>query len=107
MRRALRNLSQWIGLFVLLALGAVLLVFLSGASKGGTSDQVELIEQAVRRAAVQCYALEGAYPPDVAYLQAHYGLTYDESRYFIHYRVEGSNLLPDIEVFESLEGESP
>ena len=34
------------------------------------------------------------------YLQLHYGFTYDESRYRIHYQLTASNLMPDITVVE-------
>lgn len=59
-----------------------------------------LLEQAVRNAAVACYADQGAYPPDIAYLQAHYGLEYDEEHYILHYQLEASNLMPEITVLE-------
>lgn len=56
------------------------------------------LEDAVRRAAVACFAAEGAYPPDVAYLEEHYGLTVDEDRYIVHYEIFAENLMPDITV---------
>lgn len=59
------------------------------------------LEDAVRRAAVACYAAEGAYPPDVAYLIEHYGLTVDESRFIVHYDVFAENLMPDITVLDN------
>ena len=64
------------------------------------------LEQAVRRAAVQCYALEGSYPSDLTYLEQHYGLMLNHDRYVVHYQSLGSNLMPQIAVF-SLEEESP
>lgn len=58
------------------------------------------LEEAIRRAAVTCYALEGFYPPDVAYLQQHYGLQVDEQSYTVHYELLASNWMPDITVLE-------
>lgn len=58
------------------------------------------LADALRRAAVACYAAEGFYPPDVAYLQEHYGLQYNEERYVIRYELFASNLMPDITVLE-------
>ena len=52
------------------------------------------------RATVQCYAIEGRYPPDLAYLEENYGLILDREHYVYHYRLEGSNLMPEIQVFE-------
>ena len=58
------------------------------------------LETAVRRAAVSCYAAEGFYPPDIAYLQTHYGLQFDEKSYVIRYQLVASNWMPDITVLE-------
>ena len=58
------------------------------------------LEDAILRAAVACYAAEGAYPPDVAYLVEHYGLSVDESRYIVHYEIFAENLMPDITVMD-------
>ncbi len=91
------------GFYILV--GAVLIVTLiavrsaGGLGSGAENEQVEILRQAVMRSAASCYALEGAYPPDVAYLEAHYGLSIDHDRYTVHYKVEGSNLPPDIDVF--------
>ncbi|MDR0671041.1 MAG: hypothetical protein LBF64_01885 [Oscillospiraceae bacterium] len=93
--------AVWIGLGVVAALVAALIFSLGAMSGRNSADQKAFLQQAVEHAAVQCYALEGAYPPDVSYLVDHYGVQYDESRFFIHYRVEGSNLRPDIEVFDT------
>ena len=90
--------------------GAALLIFcllaFQPVSARNAEEQRLRVEQAVRRAAVQCYALEGAYPPDVVYLKEHYGVRYDESRFFVHYRAEGANLPPDIMVIDSTSSNS-
>ena len=54
---------------------------------------------AIIRGVVSCYAIEGIYPPDIKYLQDHYGLQIDEDKYFIFYEVYASNIMPNIEVF--------
>ena len=35
------------------------------------SEQTAILEKAVTRTITQCYALEGSYPPDIAYLTTH------------------------------------
>lgn len=91
----------------LLLYGAValllLLIFLAGVKNTAASNQEErlaLADRAVRRAVISCYAVEGFYPPDVEYLQEHYGLSVDEDRYIIHYEAFASNVFPIIEVME-------
>ena len=87
-------------LILLLAAGAYFLLALSRLEEGRRAAGVEQLEAAVRKTAVSCYASEGFYPPDVAYLQEHYGLQYDEETYVIHYERTASNWMPDITVLE-------
>lgn len=70
-----------------------------GFEQRSESESVQMIEESIRRAAVQCYAIEGSYPPDIAYLTAHYGLVINEEAYFYHYEVIGANIMPIIAVF--------
>ena len=58
------------------------------------------LEETLRRAAVACYAAQGAYPPNLDYIEEHWGVQIDRSRYAVFYQVEGSNLMPDITVLE-------
>ena len=62
------------------------------------AQALRLTEESIRRAAVQCYALEGIYPVDIQYLMDHYGIRPDLNRFIIHYRFIGDNLLPEIAV---------
>jgi len=63
-------------------------------------QRTEAVVEAIRKAAVQCYALEGSYPPDILYMKEHYGLQFDEVRYAYRYEVFASNIMPEIEVHE-------
>ena len=58
-----------------------------------------------RRASVQCYAIEGRYPPSLEYLAQHYGIQIDKERYDVFYSGFASNFMPDITV--NLHEESP
>jgi hypothetical protein len=85
---------------LLIALLAVYLIFSMASFQGRTDEkQAQNIADVIRRAAVQCYALEGSYPPDVYYLKDHYGIVLDESRFIYFYQIYGSNIMPDIDVF--------
>lgn len=76
---------------------------------GGKVDEetLRLAQQSVQRAAVQCYALEGAYPINLDYLKTRYGVSVDEDRYFVDYRYIASNLMPDIIVLPRTESANP
>ncbi|MGI5984521.1 MAG: hypothetical protein ACOX7O_01555 [Oscillospiraceae bacterium] len=58
------------------------------------------LEDGIRRAAVSCYALEGAYPESLAYLKEHYDLSVNEDIYAVHYAVFASNIMPEITVIK-------
>ncbi len=87
---------------MLITLLVFALVFAGGVRVLGHIDratanaETEMVRQAVRSAALTCYAVEGAYPQDLAYLQKHYGLAYDESIYLVAYDAFASNIMPDI-----------
>jgi len=96
----MENITTWIGMLVLAAVLLVLGLSMGQARSSGRESQLAVVQQAIERAAVQCYALEGAYPPNVRYLEDRYGIVIDHSRYFVHYETYGANLPPDIIVFE-------
>ena len=85
---------------VLLVIVLPLILFLAARGLGGRADRESLAmaERSIRRAAVQCYALEGAYPPNLDHLKERYGVSVDESRFYVAYLYTASNLMPDITV---------
>ena len=85
-------------LMIVLLAGVWMLVSRVGNSSG--EAQTKFVTDAVRNAALTCYAVEGAYPNDLEYLRAHYGLAYDQSRYLVRYDAFSSNLMPSISVLE-------
>lgn len=100
MRRKKRN---WAAVLLPVAIVAVLLLFLTGLSnldRDSSEEGRQQLEDALRRAAVACYAAEGIYPPDLDYLKEHYGIQVDEEHYAVFYEVFASNLMPDITVLE-------
>lgn len=44
-----------------------------------------MLTDAIRRASVQCYSIEGRYPPSVEYLEDNYGIVIDRERYNVFY----------------------
>lgn len=88
------------GLILVLAIALFFLGAVSRLEDGRREEGKQQLETALRRTAVCCYAAEGFYPPDVAYMQTHYGLQYDEESYTVHYELLASNWMPDITVLE-------
>lgn len=88
-------------LFALLLFFVLILLFLWGLSvisKNTSSQEKKSLEDSIRKSAVHCYALEGFYPEDLAYLEENYGLTYDHKKYVVSYEIVGENMMPDIMV---------
>ena len=63
-----------------------------------SAREKELVEQAVREAALTCYAAEGAYPSELSYLRTNYRLSYDENRFVVFYDAWSDDVMPDITV---------
>ena len=89
---------------LIIALTLVLLILAAGligrVDTRQKDTETETVREAVKNAALTCYAVEGVFPADIAYLQENYGLLYDEDRYIIFYDAFAENLLPEIRVRE-------
>jgi hypothetical protein len=87
-----------LALFVAVAMGVTAAIRQTAVASD--AEGLALAERAVRRAAVSCYAVEGAYPSTYEYLKSHYGVSVDEDRYVVFYEAFASNLMPEITVVE-------
>ena len=83
-------------IFVLIAVFFIQAVEYSGRSS--IEKEQESLESAIARDIVQCYAIEGMYPPSLSYMKDHYGLTYDDNVFFVDYQPIAANLYPDYTV---------
>lgn len=86
-----------------LAVTALLLCFLTGianVTQGHAREDKRRLEEVLREAAVACYSVEGFYPPDLAYLENHYGIQIDRRHFVVRYTAIAENLMPDITVLE-------
>ena len=70
----------------------------SGSGKDLDEETVTAIRDAIRRSALQCYAVEGIYPPTLEYLEENYGLQVNTRDYYIRYDIFASNIAPQITV---------
>lgn len=103
------SLKEVLGNFLSLALFPCMIVaFIMGIllfSQKADTKGADTLRDALRRASVQCYAIEGRYPPSLEYLAQHYGIQIDKERYDVFYSGFASNFMPDITV--NLHEESP
>lgn len=93
--------TVWIWVISIVLVCAGLFWLFSAADKveeGSLEAGRQQLETALRRAAVACYAAEGIYPPELEYLQTHYGVQIDEEKYHVFYEIFAENLMPEITV---------
>jgi len=83
-----------VSLAVLFSVGRIMGRIDEQSRQAGLQTARNAIERTVR----QCYALEGTYPPNLAYLEAHYGLSISLERYTVYYEVVAGNLPPIIDI---------
>ena len=81
-----------------LAVLVIAVMLIGGIDTRQDEEETQIVKEAIRNAALSCYAVEGGYPDKIEYLRQFYQLAYDEDRYFVTYEYIGSNLMPDIYV---------
>ena len=94
--------KKYTGLLAL-ALVLLLLVGLTALAFGHSGRDVSeegaaAIRETVRRSALQCYVVEGVFPPDLQYLEDNFGLQINTEDYYVVYDCFASNLPPTIRV---------
>ena len=94
---ARKDVISW-GIALAILVAAVLLLTKMDIKQ--SAAETETVRTAVKNAARTCYAVEGAYPESLSYLQEHYGLLYDADRYIVVYDAFAQNVLPEIRVLE-------
>jgi len=95
-RGILRDLLMPVLIFALIL--AVFMLALGNAGKSAESQRQKSLYEAVMRTVVHCYALEGRYPPSVAYMEEVYGLQIDRGTFNVVYDIFGSNVMPVVQV---------
>ena len=81
----------------------VIVAFLFGISfiaSTSSRDQKQILTDAVNKDIIHCYAVEGYYPPSLGYIEEHYGLTYDRTKYMVDYVPIGDNIMPSVTIVE-------
>lgn len=94
--------TVWGGYLLSAAAFAIVIgLFASGVlffSRKAETEGSDTLKNAIARASVQCYSIEGRYPPSVEYLVDNYGIQIDAGRYSVFYNGFASNVMPDITV---------
>ena len=100
LKKHLNNLYPLVWMLAILCVLFCFMTALSNLNNGQSAEEKERLEEALSRAAVACYALEGAYPPDLEYLIENYNVQINTDRFTVKYELYASNLMPDITVLD-------
>ncbi len=87
---------------VTIILSIILVIALDKFETGVETDLIQVadaeqIEENLIDVLITCYAVEGAYPADVKYVQK-FGFVFDEDKYIYEYKVNKSYELPSVDV---------
>lgn len=83
-----------VSLLIILMVGSSLIRLNRQSREAG----LRVAGEALERAVMQCYALEGAYPPSLDYLVENYGLLVNQGKYVYLYEPVAGNIHPIIGV---------
>ena len=95
------NGSLGIGVVLMLCAIALIITLWVVAGIAGVQAREQgayTLRQSILECAMQCFAVEGAYPPTLDYLQENYGLAINEEDYLVRYEAFASNILPSVVV---------
>ena len=92
-----------IGIIIAICAAVVLIALIAypaakRARRDEAEDSIQSITDTVRKRALQCYVIEGAYPESFEYLEENYGLTVNHEDYLIVYTPFAENLPPEVRV---------
>ena len=96
----LELISRVVIILIIAGVAGYALHGMSSYSDKTEAEQTEKIEALIDKALIQCYALEGSYPPASLFDEkmTKYGVIIDNDKYIYHYEIFGSNIKPFIRV---------
>ena len=103
-KRKYANRWSWVPLALGVALFAAIAAWMAlgvgEAARLSDEEGLRLAQEAIERAVVSCYSLEGVYPATYEDLKAKSGLAVDEEKYIVFYDIFASNIRPSVTVME-------
>ena len=92
----IKEIAMGIGVFILG--GLIVASGMRNTLTGTRAEEQAQLESALKRAIVECYALEGVYPPDLTYIEENYGIVINPKQFRVHYEIFAENVMPDFKV---------
>lgn len=96
----MKNIRFYFPALIFVIVLSMFICFSTSFSQSSLEQEKQILENAIQRGIIQCYALEGTYPIKLSYLEEHYGLSYNREHFFVDYQYIGSNLRPNVTIIE-------
>lgn len=90
--------SFTLSVVIFIAVIALFVYGISAVSNSSVVNDQEILSEAVNRDIVHCYCIEGMYPPNISYMEDHYGLIYDKDKFIVDYEYIGANIMPKVTI---------
>lgn len=94
-----RIVVPWLSLLFFVGILCIVVYGFSNTEQGLSEEDRQRAKDAIQKAALECYSIEGAYPESLDYLEEHYGLVIQEDMYRVRYHYIGANIMPDMDVY--------
>lgn len=95
-----KEISRILYLVLLIVISGWVVFSLSKLQTKLNEEGAIRLEDALQRAAISCYSMEGIYPASLEYLEENYGVYVDKQKYNVFYEVIGENIKPEIKVYQ-------
>ncbi len=79
---------------------SIIIIGLQTTSQSTHDEKLDVMTKALDKAVINCYAIEGAYPESLEYIEENYGVQLDHENYLITYEIFASNYAPIINIYE-------
>ncbi|WP_283607395.1 hypothetical protein [Faecalispora anaeroviscerum] len=94
------KMRRFLSLLLFAALLAAFSIGFTHLEQVNRRNTSSLLLQKIDRAVINCYAIEGTYPPSFEYLEENYGVQVDDQKYYVDYQIFASNIKPEIRLVE-------
>ena len=95
-----RYIQPVLSVLLFVAIVAVISFGMTNIQQRGGAQQAKLLKDALCRASVSCYAVEGRYPPTLEYIKDNYGVVVNDDKFIVRYVAFAENIMPTIRVLE-------
>jgi len=82
------------------AIIAMVILGIRQTDEANNAEGLRILEESIHRAVIMNYAIEGRFPESIEYIEDNFGIHIDRTRFFVHYTVFASNIIPTIVVIQ-------